>query len=757
MAAFSEANKRFDWQWTDAVPSYGVMRRTTGWDPLGRSKSADMAASAGQRAAAGYRNLGSDLSGRYGSAWQTTMGYAQPYAGQVRWFDQWAKGPSNLAAARPSLEAWRPQRTADAYGSANDYFGRSTNLMNSAQRYKNALGQKRDVEYGLGTMEAQFRNPSAVSTAYDGINWSKPTYSSQAMSDIDRAFVNAPDSAWSSSFARGQLATPGRAEDWVGQNRGALQAPGYLDMLQGRGEYYVKGRSEDWRPSDITNARDYEKGAIDRMRAPSQTALDRGAILAGIDRSDRDIGGALNTQRYAGTQLGVLAGPGMHEAFAGSALAGNNPWLDRIEQQGMAKINQEMARRGHFRSGGAETALGNFGGQMAGEKFRYLGDLTKSGQQLQLQRVGAGQGLATAADQSALARANAGIDASRLRLGLAGQQDEYALGREAALARAAQMASQEGQAGERLGLDAATAADRIRLERLAGATNLANLTDAGARDRLALSQKAAVDADIARRNRVAGIMDAGIAADNANTSRANARIAGSTAADAAASQRFRDQIAGARAADEEMRERLNMLRAQWKDVDEARRRGVLDQIGLDNNLDDQNYRGIMGRLQSAGMVDAGERADRQFMAGLYGDIDQQEYMRRLGALGAYGNLANLETGIAERGQNMAIGAYGAGEGNALNAEHSAALARAAGEQEYQDRFWKILDKGMQAGAMASGAPASSRGGSYQMPPWAYQTYPPAPPAHGYVPTDPDGTLGPTGMWAYNSGNYYGGR
>jgi hypothetical protein len=318
------------------------------------------------------------------------------------------------------------------------------------------------------------------------------------------------------------------------------------------------------------------------------------------------------------------------------------------------------------------------------------------------------------------------------------------------------MASQEGQAGERLGLDAATAADSVRLERLAGATNLANLTDAGAYNRLALSNKAAVDADVARRNRVAGIMAAGSAADNANVSRVNTRIAGAAAADAAAAQRIKDQLDGAKAADEEMRARLEMLRGQWKDADAARRGSLLDQIGLDNNLDDQDYRAIMGRLNAAGMVDAGDRADRQFMAGLYGDIDQQEYLRRIGALGAYGNLANMQTGIAERGQNQAIGAYGAGEGNALSAEYSAALARAAGEQEYQDRFWKLLDKGMQAGAMAGGAPAAGGSSGYQMPPWAYQQYPMTPPPN-YVPKDPDGTFGPTGSWAYNGSNYYGGR
>ncbi len=100
-------------------------------------------------------------------------------------------------------------------------------------------------------------------------------------------------------------------------------------------------------------------------------------------------------EQYGMAHVGQYDAPTSLEQFAQSQLTGTNPYYARIQQQGLDAINQQMAARGHYNSGGALSALGNFTGQLGAQQFQDMGNLLGSAGQMGLQREQQGNAMAT--------------------------------------------------------------------------------------------------------------------------------------------------------------------------------------------------------------------------------------------------------------------------------------------------------------------------------------------------------------------------
>jgi hypothetical protein len=94
------------------------------------------------------------------------------------------------------------------------------------------------------------------------------------------------------------------------------------------------------------------------------------------------------------SHVGQYDTPTALETFAQQQLNGDNPYYQRLQQQGMDAINQQMIARGHGNAGGAYAALGNFQGALGADQFANMGNLLQSAGSMGLQREGQGQNVA---------------------------------------------------------------------------------------------------------------------------------------------------------------------------------------------------------------------------------------------------------------------------------------------------------------------------------------------------------------------------
>lgn len=99
-------------------------------------------------------------------------------------------------------------------------------------------------------------------------------------------------------------------------------------------------------------------------------------------------------ETYGQQHIGQYDQPTALETFANQQLNGNNPYYDRLRQQQSDAINQQMAARGHYNSGGALSALGNADAALYAQQFQDMGNLLGQASNLGLNRLNAGMGQA---------------------------------------------------------------------------------------------------------------------------------------------------------------------------------------------------------------------------------------------------------------------------------------------------------------------------------------------------------------------------
>jgi len=349
--------------------------------------------------------------GAYGPAsdYADRMGNRGPGAMENWWsqngykFDQ----PTASGGALDAYKQWmgRPGAAEGAYNDAYGMLGKS-NTADIYSQFGSALGGRRsDAENYYTRTGSQYEAPSKAEDLYG-------TFDSQYRTMM------------------GQV-----------NQRNAKQ----FDELQ------KSGRTEDYRPEYVSQAQAFAK-MLPQMQGVAQ--LEQGAgEIGGYFR------GANQASDYYGSQAGALKGPGVYEQFVTSDIMGDNPALAMERDEGLAALNQEMARRGAFNSGAAATGLGKYLGTFQAKSYENRANRAQQAQQMQLGRIGQGTSTAQAAAQGMLGQGGA-------LQGLAGARDSEKRARLDQIQASANAASSEGLANQRLQLDANRGADEMRLARL---------------------------------------------------------------------------------------------------------------------------------------------------------------------------------------------------------------------------------------------------------------------------------------------------
>lgn len=411
------------------------------------------------------RYLGGQAQQGYNTAAQGAQAASQGYGELGNW--DWNTAMQGLnqanAAYNPSQSQW-----------ANTYGSQGPNAM--AQWWGQNQGnfsQPTQTQGALGQYSNYMTQPTQAGSAYQNSMSALGGYQTQA-GDYNSRFgsqLQGP-SASEQAYNGGNYAQPGRAEDF---------AQFAESRLGGR------GAAENLQYQDVGNLGNFASG-LAGMQGQGQTNSAAGEL-------QNYYRGANATSQYAGSQLGQLQGPGAYEQFVQSDINGTNPQIQRETDQGLARINQEMARRGGFNSGAADTSIGNFLGQEAASDYQNRANRAQSAQQMEMSRIGQGQSLAQAADTGSLSQGSA-------LQGLAGQRDTETMNR-----LSQQLAAQQGASGEALSnqqgrLNYAQAADQSALSRTQALGGLEGQAQQIQLARLQAGQSAAGQSDAGQLNRM---------------------------------------------------------------------------------------------------------------------------------------------------------------------------------------------------------------------------------------------------------------
>jgi hypothetical protein len=281
---------------------------------------------------------------------------------------------------------------------------------------------------------------------------------------------------------QGALGQQGAQEQFWGQQRGNTGPTASQNAYAGAmGQLQGPSRSEQWQPQ-FTNTAATNAGQMYNW-ATGGTDVDRVAgDVKGYTR------GADDVTRYAQSQSQGLAGPGAFEQWSAADVNGTNPALARAQDKGMAALNQQMNRRGAFRSGAADVALGEMAGSFAAQDYENQARRVQDAQNMQLQRIGQGTQTFGASSQNKLAQGGQ-------MLNLGNSQEGATANRMAMSQRATEGQIQNEMQQQELGLRAAGQADQSQLARLQGMGSLAGQSDNSQMQRWQLQQNAAQGAD----------------------------------------------------------------------------------------------------------------------------------------------------------------------------------------------------------------------------------------------------------------------
>lgn len=392
-----------------------------------------------------WGNLGMDIiAPGFGAASSYFGGKAQ------KGYDTSAQGAQQAQQGYGDLANWNWGTAMGGLDQANAAYNPSNAVWQ--QTYGNQAPNAMQNWYGQH--QSQYDQPQASTNAYNQFN----SYMQQGPSSTQGAYQNAQQALG------GQPGTAAYANQFGKQLGGQYSQqelaykPGNYDMA-GAGERFNStlqqnmnqpGRAEGLQYQGTSNMSDFAGGLAQAQGEGSTHAL--GNEIMGHYRGANDV------ENYANQQMGGLGQKGLYEQFVQSDIMGNNPLSQRMTDQGLARINQEQARRGTFKSGGADTAIGNFLGEMGAQDYQNRAMRAQSAQGMELSRIGAGQSLAQASAQGKLAQGSA-------QQGLAGQLDAEKMNRLAMQMQAQQGASTEGFANSRGRMDYAQAADQGNLGR----------------------------------------------------------------------------------------------------------------------------------------------------------------------------------------------------------------------------------------------------------------------------------------------------
>lgn len=587
------------------------------------------------------------------------------------------------------------------------------------------LGGNNSQDY-YQRMGSQYQQPTAVSSAYQPGNYQQPGAGEDFYSQNSLAYGQNKKAADVYLQYGSQLATPGQSEGMKYRDTTQMQGfAGGLPGQQGIGQTnrdaqglqnIYAGANNTQRMSPQLEA-SYQNAAYTQRSTPELQGIynDANRTQAMSPELQARTRGADDVARFAGQQMPGLGRQGLYEQFVQSDITGRNPLLERGLDQGLARVNQEMARRGHFDSGGAATGIGNMVGQFEAQDYQNRADRAQSAQQMELSRIGQGQSLAGASAQNKLAISQqlqglAG-QTSQERLaqgnalqGLAGQNSQELLGQSAGLQglygqmsgeRMAQGQAFQGLAGQRDAETMGRLGQQLSANQFASGESLAN-----SQGRL----QYAAQGDQARLARLMGLSGMASAGDQSGINALNAQQGAAQNAQAMQLARLQGGMGAANMVDQN---RLAMLQggmgaASTADASKLAQANSIYNMyqGVDQQrLAQQQLYGQLANQSDQQRLQAEQQQLSRLMAGqsAYGAVDTQNQQRMNDGFAArFGldtNQANLYGQFYNNGSQM----YGGSMTNSLNALGNS-YGLQAQQQAADDRApWEALKFGIDAG------------------------------------------------------------
>lgn len=564
----------------------------------------------------GYNQIGQQAYDRTGSAIQQGLGQLAPAYGAVGDYRTYMgqEGPLEHAYNTTANTLLGPTQSewANLYGQSQ-LMGPSQSQQYGGQAAGYATGA--DASQGIYQQyQDTMQNPSNQAN-YAGnalANLSGPSQSQRQYGDMQ-----------SNLYGQGMMEQ--NASGLAGNLQGPLASNQMINALGAQGQT-ASGANYGAMQGMWTDAQAAQQGIRQDYRGQQGS----------LDVTSAEIPNTFRTATQGGQFFDATAneylGPGIFERRMAAALGENDPLLARVRERGQDAINQQMAARGMYASGGALDALSQYNAQLDAENYRNLLDLSRQGQEAQFQRLGAGQGAAGAASGEALNRGGALQGIAETQRDLELREREMDAGQRAAFGTLI-----SGAAGQ---------ADQVQNQRLGMQTNLA------------------IAADQQNLANTMGQADIYQGADAGELARMDALLRGSGQADDAEIARIMSGQNIVRDLDQDTLARLG-LGGQLASQADATQLDISEQL---MSIGSQIDASTLARV--TGIADMAQNADQSRLAslGLYLDTagnvqqmnDQQwnTYLNIMGELGATG--AGVVTSLAPVGIETSAEAQGEG-------------------------------------------------------------------------------------------------
>ena len=410
-------NKGIQGAWNDVTGQTGVNEATK------RAQDA-----ANNIIAPGYRNLGDDLWNKSQQGAGQMIGLYGGAQNALNQYNYQQQTPGQLEQSWGNIgnQYLQGSQSAQQYARTNGAFQGPTSTQTYGQQGAQMLGGANNQASNYGNMARNFQGDTMTQQGGGmalGLG-STPGSQSQQYGRYDTALntAGAGENNW--AIVGNQLRNQTGLENMAAQYANSLtQQPGSSQSLLASMAGGGGGSASQFAAGDVNRSLQ----SLDANIVGEDRRFRQGAGY--VDPTDRRMmdayGEATNVGGFAGRQLGSLEGPGMGESRVTQALGGDDPLLARIRQRGMDAMNQQAIARGHYDSGGAMTALGNYNAELDAQNYDKLNQLALAGQTAQQSRIGAGQALAQGASGESLARGGAFQS-------LAGQQDAERLAQQEA-------------------------------------------------------------------------------------------------------------------------------------------------------------------------------------------------------------------------------------------------------------------------------------------------------------------------------------
>jgi hypothetical protein len=556
---------------------------------------------------------------------QDVYGRAQQFAGQ-QWDRQMEGLQGALGAYGPSQAAWTSMYGSQGPGAMESWwsqngnrFGQEGAQQGAYNAYQNWMNQPGGAQLGYAQAGQSLAGSNNSAGAYGAMGQGLQSYSGPQQG-LEAYRYN-----------QGAYQQPGTAENYFKNTQGRYNQEtnaqanydAYSNALEQQGETAMLAHNM-FDTNKVADAQNKFNLMQHQQFAQAPTALQQNE-----GENKGYIRNANQLNDYLGSQMGALQGPGTYEQFVNSDIMGNNPAYQREKQQGIAQINQEMARRGNFNSGGALTAIGNYTGALDAADYNNRAQRAQQAQQMQLARIGQGlQGTGQAAGLDvqrggalgSLDTASENAQAQRQGIGLQAeaQYNQNALGR------------------DQLALNAANSADQNQLSRLMGAYNMGQGADQSNLALLNSGQNAANDSQSQMLARLMGQQNAANSVDQTRL-----------ASDQQGLARMLASYNMAQGADQTAMQRAQQQYGMGMGLDQLAMQKYAQQQNAAQGLDQYNLASLLG---GGNMANQAQSAEQQRMAQAFASL----FGMNNAQAGQYGNFYGQGGQLSGQAQNDAL-------------------------------------------------------------------------------------------------------